>query len=373
MKRSFLAAFLALLVVTPSGAEEKNTAFDVGGDSFLAGRTVVFDAPDVEDLFAAGEIVRGEADIAGSAHMAGRKVKMTGAVGGDAYLAGMDVVLDGPVTGNATVTGYDVVVGAVGGNLRVSGSDLVIRGPVAGYALIAGEEIHVEGKISGDAVITGRELTFADGVEIEGRITVFEKEPGALDIPEEVAPEERIQRRDISEWEDSAKDMEILDWRRVLVRFLWGVVVVAALASLIAAIMPKTLAELRQGLLERPFRNLLFGFLAQSVFVGSAFVLLMTVIGILLSPAAILIALVAGFAGYVVAVYAFGVGLLSAFGRPVPDRIGTRALAAGLGAVVVGIVALIPFLGWLFVLLLMLAGVGAITMKLFRPAFFVPS
>ena len=371
MHRALLAAALLLAVAVPSAAEEAKGIITHGNDSYLAGRDVVFDRAGTEDLFAAGEIVRGQADIGGSAHLAGRRVTMTGAVGGDAYLAGMDLALEGPVAGDATLAGYNVSVTGVGGNLRMSGGNLSIGGPVSGYALIAGETVRIGGEIAGDAIITASDLTFAENARIGGQLTLFEEAPGALEIPANVVPEERIVRRDVSEWEDAAKGVELWNWQALLGRFLTGVLVVSALATLIAAVIPQTLAELRRGLLERPFRNLLFGFLTQSVFAGAAIILLMTVIGIIASPAAILAVVIAGFAGYIVAVYAFGVGLLLAIGRPAPTSIGTRALAAGLGAATVGIIALVPFLGWLFFLVLMLAGVGAITLKALRPAFFV--
>ena len=53
-----------------------------------------------------------------------------------------------------------------------------------------------------------------------------------------------------------------------------------------------------------------------------------------------------------------------------PDSIADRATAAGVGALTAGIIGLIPFLGWLFVLALVLAGLGAITIRTIRPAFF---
>ena len=148
-------------------------------------------------------------------------------------------------------------------------------------------------------------------------------------------------------------------------------IVVAALASFTAAIMPQTLAELRENLLDRPFRHLLFGFLAQSTFISAAMLMLISIIGIIAGPAAILAAVVAGTAGYIVAVYSFGVGVLLSIGKPAPATIGMRMLAAAIGAITVGIIALIPFLGWIFVILQMLAGVGAIILKTLKPAFFV--
>ena len=184
MVRSLLALVGLVLAAGPSIAADDEKVLGIGPDSYLAGPEIVFDQTGKEDLFAAGEIVRGQADLAGSAHMAGRKLRMTGAVGGDAYMVGMDVVLDGPVTGDATLMGYNVTVGAVGGNLRISGGDLVIGGPISGYALIAGEEVRLEGAIGGDAILTGREVTFADGARIDGKLTLYEREPGALQIPE---------------------------------------------------------------------------------------------------------------------------------------------------------------------------------------------
>lgn len=372
MIRHIPLAFIMLLSMTmPCAADEEQKTFSAGGDRFLMGRHVIFEQAGTEDLFAAGEFVHSRADIVGSIHLAGRKVTMEGAVGGDAYMAGMDVVLDASVGGDATLTGYNVTVGGVGGNLRVSGGNLQINGPVAGYALIGGETIILNGHVAGDAIITARDLKFGGDAHVGGRLTVFEEDPGTLSIPESVASEDQILRRDIREWEDATKDLDLVDWRNILGRFLLGVIFVAALASMVAAVIPKTLADLREGLLERPFRNLLFGFLTQSALIGGAIVLLVTVIGIVASPAAILAALIAGMAGYVVAVYAFGVGLMVAFGRPLPKTTGSRAVSAGLGALAVGLIAAIPVLGWIFVVVLTLAGIGAITLKTLRPAFFV--
>lgn len=268
------------------------------------------------------------------------------------------------------MAGYDVSVGEVDGDLRISGSELKIDGPISGYALIAGEEVRIEGVIAGDTLLNSRDVEFGDDARIEGQLILFEREGEKLEIPERVVPEDRIERRDFTEWEDSASGIGPVSWRRIIGKFFIGVLIVAALAALIAAVIPKTLAELRSSLLERPFRNLGYGFVAESAAIGSAVVFAMTLIGIALLPASLLVALVLRFAGYVVAVYAFGVGLLLAFGGSIPESIGWRVLAAAIGAVVVGVIALIPFAGWLFVLALVLAGVGAITLRVFQPKSF---
>ncbi len=370
MFRLLLAAIILTLTTGSPVAQDKKGAFDFGGDRFLAGGTVVHDKPGVDDLFMAGETVRSEQAITGSAHLAGRKVIVKGPIGGDAYLVGMDVSLDGKVAGDATVSGYHVEVGEVAGDLRASGANLTISGPVSGYALVAGDEVQFNSVIKGDVSLTAREVDFAKGARIEGKLTVYEQKPGELDIPVDMVSEDRVERREVSEWSEVTKELEIWDWRDALTSFLTGVAIITIVAALIAAFVPQKLAQLRRTILDRPFRTLWFGILAESVIIGSTVLLIMTVIGWLLAPATVLTALVVGFAGYVVAAYAVGVGLLLATGRSEPDSIGSRALAAGVGALVVGLIALIPFIGWIFVLAVSLAGVGSIAIWLFRPRFF---
>lgn len=366
MRAFILTALVAVFTAAPLAAEE-SAALEFGGDSFLAGSSVAYDGQGTDDLFMAGSNVRGVSAIEGSAHLAGRKVTMKGPVGGDAYLAGMDVALDGAVMGDATLAGYDVRVGAVGGDLRIAGSFLNIAGPVAGYALIAGNEVRIDGVLEGDVSLAASAVEFAEGARIGGMLTVYEEEAGSLEIPPSVIPENRITRHDRSEWDDAAHHGRRNAWQAAFGGFAIGVIMLTAIAVLVAALVPQTLADIRRGILDRPFRHLGIGFVTQSALAGSAILFAMTLIGMPLSPAAVLIALLAGFAGYVVAVYSFGVGLLLAFGRAEPGSIGQRALAAGVGAVSTAVIALIPVLGWLFVLALTLTGVGAISLRLFGP------
>lgn len=361
---------LFAFAATPLVAQEKESYFDFSGDRFLAGARPVHDTKGVDDLFMAGETVRSRQSITGSAHLAGRKIIMTGAVGGDAYAAGMDVSLDGPVAGDATVSGYNVQVGEVAGDLRASGANVILSGPISGYALVSGDDVRFESVVKGDVHLTAQDVDFAEGAQIEGRLTVYEEQVGDVEIPTQVVPEDRVDRRQASEWTEDAIGLDVPDERSTLTQFLGGVAIIALIAAVIAAVVPAKLAELRSYILDRPFRTLWFGLLAESVIVGSTIILILTVIGLLLAPATLAVALVVPYAGYVVAAYALGVGLLMAVGQPDPNNIGSRTLAAGVGALVAGTIGAIPYIGWLWVVGLSLAGVGSIAIWLFRPQFY---
>ncbi len=365
MARKFLILIAALFAM-PAWADGGEGSFEFGGDSFRAGSAPVHDIDGTDDLFMAGRKIEARSDITGSAHLAGRKVLVLGTVGGDAYAAGEEVTLRGPVSGDATLAGRVVSVSGVGGDLRAAGSELHLNGDIGGYAMVAGEEIAFDAAVAGDVSLAATAVDWGDAAAIAGRLYVYEDNPGALKVPEQIVPADRIERRKIEEW-DGPRPPSL--WR-IIAKFLFGVIVITALAALIAALVPERLAEMRKQVLAHPFRTLWLGFLTQSAVIGAGVLFAMTLIGLLLTPAMVLLALALGFAGYVVASYAFGVGLLLAFGRPEPDSMRDRAMAAGIGALSAGIIGLVPFLGWLFVLALVLAGVGALTMRVIRPVFF---
>lgn len=363
----FAPLVAVILLALPAGAQEPAQQFRHGADSFAAGEFVVFETADTDDLFLAGETVRVQSSVSGAAHLAGRRVQVNAPVGGNLYGAGMDVLVTAGVEGNATLAGYEVVIDApVDGNLRAAGSDLRVNSDIGGTALLGGESIAINGVISGDAAIAPERLSFGEGARIEGALRLYAEADAEFDIPESVIPAERITRHEIEEWEGIEPSVPHPSW----LQFIGGVLVVAALAALLAAVAPEGMAAMRRRLLARPFGTLGYGFLTLSALIGAAVVFAVTIVGIFLSPAALLIAALASLAGYVIGAYSFGAGVLIAVGRGEPAGLGQRVIAAVLGAVLVALIALIPLLGWIFVVLVTLAGMGTLTLKLLRPAFF---
>ena len=366
-----LLSGLAIALALPAAAQEGGR-LSLGQDLFIAGESVRLTDAGRDDAFLAGESVALEAPVAGTAHLAGRRVSV-GAGARDVYAAGMDVRLDAAIEGDATLFGYEVsLAGPVGGDLRGAARRLHLEESVAGSALISAGEVTLSAPVEGDLVLSSGDVTFGEGARVGGQLTVWERSPGALSIPADVAPEDRITRRQLPEgtpeWERAVPEVGV-PLGRIVTGFISGVVAVALIAVFIAAIAPRGLARLRESLLARPFRGLWLGFLTMSALLGAIAVLGLTLIGLLAAPALIIAALVLGAAGYVVAAYAFGVGVLRLAGRSVPETLAQRAGAALVGALSAGILGLIPFLGWLFVLALALAGLGALIELWVRPRF----
>jgi hypothetical protein len=362
------AILTALLLALPAAADEGGS-FALGADRFAAGDSVTHSEAGADNLFLAGETVRQAAPIAGSGHLAGRRVGIDAEVGGSLYAAGMDVSVTAPVAGDATLAGYSITVTApVQGNLRAFASRVQIDAPVAGTALIGAESVTLNAPVAGDVALTAERLAFGPEARIDGTLRLYGDDPEELVVPAGVIAPERVTRHSIDDWRRMERPGPSL-WG-VVGAYLGGVLLVAAVAALIAAVAPGPLAEMRRRILARPFGTLGWGFLTLSAVIGAGIVLALTLVGIFLLPAAMLLAVAGGFLGYVVGAYSFGAGLLIAFGGGEPETLGRRALAALIGAGLAGLLALIPLAGWLFVLALVLAGVGAITLRVFRPAFF---
>ncbi|MBV2359980.1 hypothetical protein KUH32_09350 [Thalassococcus sp. CAU 1522] len=360
------------LVAAPLAAEDSET-FLFGGDVFRAGQTVMMDVADADDVFLAGETVSVTAPITGTAHMAGRWLTLRAAVGDGLYAAGQTLSVEAPVTGDASLAGQKIDIREpVSGDLRVFGSEITIDAPVAGSLVAAGEFVSLNAAVDGDMAVTARSLDFGTGAAIAGQLILFEEDPGTLEIPESVAPADRIDRREIEAWERDYARYNPVRPRNVVLSFLTGVLIVTVVAAAVAALAPETMARLRRTVLDAPGRSLATGFVTVSALVGSGIVLGLTLIGLLLLPAAIFLALAAGFAGYVIGAYALGVGILSASGRHDPASTGDRALAAGVGALAAGLVGLVPFVGWLAMVALVLAGAGALCIQILRPRLFSP-
>ncbi len=370
MFRSVLVA-ISLILSSAALAQEDEARTWMGDDVFLAGDDIIHNEPGADDLFMAGETLRVEAPISGTAHLAGRLILVQSDVGGDVYAAGYDVEMNSSVSGDVTLAGYEVIVSApIGGDVRAAGSKVRIDAPVSGTAILSGELVTVNSVIDGDVAITAVDLVFGANSRINGTLTIYDDDPDRFDISEAVVPADRIERRTVEQWVEDGMYVVRPSWGQRVGGIIVGILVVAGVATLLVALAPGPIARLRERALDKPFRVLWFGFLALSVLVGSGILFAMTLVGILVLPAAVVATLVIGLIGYVLGTYILGVGIWGAIGKPMPANLGSKAIAALIGATVAALIALIPLLGWLFILALVLMGVGAMTVSILRPVFF---
>lgn len=358
-----LSMILTLGLASAAAAQEEGRAL-FGGDRYLAGNDIAAEEDTARDLFMMGETVAVEAPVAGSAHLMGRRLSVEAPLGGNLYSMSYALDLNAPVAGSVSATGAELrLSNDITGNLRASGWEIRLDGPVAGSALLAGGQITLNAAIAGDVVIATDDLRFGDDASVGGTLTIYAEDPDSVSVPDSVAPEGRVEVLQADSY-DSAHGSTWPEAERPSLAsrigsFLTGVLIVTGLAVALAALMPDRLAELRARSVDHPGQSLWSGFLGLSTLVGAGFVASLTIVGIILLPAAILLAVLAMLVGYVLGVYVLGGAIWNALGRAAPVDLASKALMALAGAVLAALVGLIPFLGWLFALALGLVGVGA--------------
>lgn len=364
---------LFLLSGLPLAAQE-NAEFVFGGDVYQAGQTLTQSTETEGDVFIVGENVNVSAPATGSVHLLGRLVTVGGEIGVNAYAAGQQVTVSAPVKGSVTIFGQDVTVTEnIGGNLRAMGQNVTINGDVTGSALMAGETLTLNSVVTGDVSMSGNNIVFGDAARIDGQLMLYHEDPESVDIPPSVINQSQVTRHVVAGedgWVEQGGDMMSQSLWAMAKGFLGVVVAVAVAAIILAALFPKFVAGARGAALGSPLRTVWIGFLALSATVGSMPLLVMTGVGILLLPVSIFLILLLWFLGYVIGAYTLGVGLIQAIGRGLPDSFLDRAVAALIGAVAISLLALIPYVGWWVVLIMIWIGSGAVIAHLFRPGFF---
>lgn len=374
MRRMVMAA--GLLLLAGPGFAEGGDLYLFGGDAFGAGAAVTVSEPGLGDVFGAGARVEIAAPIEGSAHLAGRRVVTAGAIGRDLVAIGAAVSVSAPVAGSVTAAGYDVDIGGdVGDNLRSAGRNVTVTAPVTGSALIMAGALTLDARIGGDASLDAEHVVFGPGAAVGGRLTLYGPEAATLAVPEGVAPAERVERHPEvrgPRGEESALPVPAVMGRTgwmAVTAFAAGALVLAALAFLVALVAPRRTEDVAEQLADAPVRTVWIGFLTLSALFGACVVAMLTIVGVVAVPVILLVTAVACFIAYIIAVYVLGRAVWVRIDRLPPDTLGERALAALAGAVIVSLASFVPFVGWPLILLLALAGLGALSIALFRPEF----
>ncbi len=341
--------------VTQGFAQDDQDRFEFGGDLYAAGEAPILRGEAAGSLFAAGERVRSEIELDGTAHLAGRAVGVAAPVGGNVYAAGWSVEIEAPVAGDVSAAAYMVEIDAeVAGTLRAGASEVEIRAPV-GAALLAAERVRLDAEIIGDARIMAEEVDWGPGARIGGVLRLAED---AAAPPPSVIPPERVERVAREPWEHAGPGPVAIVIGAVLgVLGTLGAVVLAQALFLGAA--PGWTEALAFDLAERPFRSLGVGFLTLSALAGSIPVLGITLVGAPLIVVSILAIPIAGLAGVALGAWGVGAALWRLANRPAPGGFWLRLLIGVIGLVALGLLSLIPIAGWVILVAVTLAGLGA--------------
>ena len=371
-----LILVLVLTAAMPAAADVQTAT--IGGDVYVAGSSTALDTGSGRHLFVAGGTVVARGDVARSAHFIGADVEVEGEVAEDVYAIGGTVTLRAPVGGDLTAAGFatrTAGAGTVGGNARLAGGSVVVGAPMAGSLIASGGEVLLDTEVAGDVRIAAGDLRFGPGARIGGRLDYTAPEPVA--IPASVIDPGRVGFTRSDRWEGMAEASR--DWRMgeyptlpgasaVFGFLLVTIAFFVVLAAVALSLAPARIEAMRQAALARPGLALLGGVLGLATVFGLVPISVMTLVGLPLLPVVLLVILVVWIAGYAFGVYVIALRVWTGMGGAEPSMPARLAVYAG-GLLVVALLNVIPFVGWVANFTLVLFGIGALAVPVFAGLF----
>ena len=326
-----------------------------------------------DDIYAAGDTVDIRADAAGDVVAAGGDVSIGEQVAGDVIAAGADVRLAGEVRDDARLAGGDVTVDArIGDHLAAAGGEIRLtpQSRVAGRAWLAGGEINLDGYIGGevravagqitlggrfdgDVVVQGEEVTLLPGAVIVGDFTYRSPQPAVIDKGARV--EGTVTHDEMAATEHGP------DWG-----FLVFLVITLAVAGVtLYGLFPGFTAGAAETLVRAPWASLGSGLAVLLLTPPAAFLLMMVVVGLWPGLVALAVYLALLPVGLLVGVYFVAVHAAQWFRRPVASVVGV-GVALLVTLIVLALVGIIPIIGSILWFVVLLMGLGASVVQIYR-------
>jgi cytoskeletal protein CcmA (bactofilin family) len=330
---------------------------------YVAGGTVDVLADVERDLVAAGGTVNVRQLVRRDATVAGGSVNLSARVGDDVRAAGGTVIVGGEVGGEVVAVGGTVTLAPeakVEGRAWLAGGTVTAAGRIGRELKVAAASVRIGGEVDGNVKIAARRIDILPTARIKGDLAYTSPTPARIDPGAQILGKVTHTRADLAQRATRIGRIVFVAARAVL---LAGLIICGVILLLL---LPGFTVSAARTIGGHPWRSLGLGFLLFFMIPIVAIVLMITIIGI---PAGLVVGAlypVTLLLGYLTT----AVFLAERGGRLVGPRpelsTGGRIVALVVVLIVLAIVRLIPFIGWMIAWLAMVIGLGALGQQAFR-------
>jgi cytoskeletal protein CcmA (bactofilin family) len=327
----------------------------INGDYFAFGRLVEISGTVNGDVYAfAGQVVI-DGRVNGDVLVAGGRVSLSGVVAQDVRAAGGHITVSGTVGRNLTVSAGNVELtpsALVRGGLVVAGGNVDVASPIAGGAKVAAGALILSNKVGGDVDAAVGALRITSKAQIEGNVDYWSDQEAS--VSEGARIKGKIVRR------FPAEKPEVLPaiFSAFIVAWVLFVAVSFVSTLILGLLSLRFLPRFHQSavtvLKKRPWASLGIGFIAAVMTPVICAILFATVVAVPLALIATAAYLMLLYWGRIFAISRIGEAIIGHF-RSGPGR--TSAFVLGL--ITYYLLAILPFVGWIVVPLVVLFGLGA--------------
>ena len=332
-----------------------------------------------DTLIVFGRTARIDGVVTGDLIVFARSIEIAGSVHGDVFSFGRNVEIEGEVGGGIAGFGQVIRIGhtvgqsiygfgqsilsrreaSIGGDFFAFAEDINVGGSVDRNVMAFGNTLTVTGEVKRDVIFSGNHTAVHSSASIGGNLDVDlpTGENLQLDSTVSVAGETIVEL-----WETDQDEEDTLSVWTFVPMALW---LAAAFVSgmLLLWVLP-ALRRMPLDDLRAMLQSAGVGFLVLIAMPVAAVLLCVTLIGL---PAGLVMGAVWAlglYASKIVVAHFLGSALL----RPKGQDLGAMALPLLVGLLLVLIAVSLPYVGWVINLLLVIIGLGAIGLVLFRSA-----
>lgn len=373
MKKIFLVlalSFLVLPFVSLAADFKSAPAYMLGKDVvieknlYAAGNSINILGTAKGDVFAAGGTIMVFGSVLKDLNAAGGNLIIGNNIGEDVRLAGGVLTIGGKIGGELLAAGGQINLNPdlkVGGDAKLAGGDILVDGVISGDLSVYGGVVRIDGKINGNALVeTDKKLVIGSKAEIGGNLN--------YSAPEKLTIEDGAKiNGEVIFKEIAAKGQSVTQkgfFGIFGVAWLIGLLISLTAVLIVYFLFDKKIKEAVNYSLSNFGKEALRGFVVLVVLPIAVIISLVTVLGILLGIAGILLySLMAIFASIFAPILLGTIIFRKLLKKP---EFGADWKSVATGVVVMKVVNIIPFIGWIFCFIFFLVAFGALFNYLYK-------
>jgi len=355
--KKYLGLFVGLALLLPLAA---------GAAEFKTGNAVSLNETVRDNMYAVGGTANIAGTVEGDLYVAGGTVNLMGTVTGDVVVVGGTVIITGKVGQDLRMIGGNATVGGpIGGELVMAGGNIsVLPGTtIGGGAYVAGGNINFGGSVKGNLVIAGDQIVLAEGLKVAGDFDYYSQKEMAIGAGVSIAGATNFHKQEMKGQAAPVKK-SVGAWFAFI--SFWALVSLAGaviISCLLFYLWPQDSRDMIKSAFASPGKELVRGFVVLFIVPIAAIICLATLIGLPVGFFMIFfyIALV------ILSAAATGLLWAAMLAKFIFKRKETELnwWLIILAVVVLAIIKLIPFIGWIIGFLTFLVGVGVLSNKLY--------
>lgn len=312
-------------------------------------------------------------------YVAGGNLSSAGTVKGDLLMIGGDISVSGPVEESLMLAGGNINVNStvgnslriVGGNITIAdsvGRDLVVAGgkvavqsntTVGKEALLIGGNVYFDGTVNGNLKIAGKQITIGPNAKINGKLDYYSDQQATIDQSAFVKGVTNFHQKTIK----NPVSKEFLVGFMSLAAILKLLMVFVAALVIFHFFKPQTNSIIENSV-SNFWKESLRGFIVLCVVPAAVILSLVTVVTLYLGLIVLFFYLTFVIISSIISVLVFAKLCLKYIFKKADYQLNWWVIL--LSAIAMGIIGLIPFVGWIVVFFIFISTLGSTSRTLYN-------